>query len=208
MIFTPLPTVPLVGVTLSMRGAISEDELRTFHANGTRLAGHPSPGVIPDIPFGTGSLGHGLSLASGLALAARLRNQDRRVYCLTSDGEWQEGSTFEALIFAAHHKLNNLTVLVDHNRLQGFGATGDVASMDPLYDRISGFDVEIRRCDGHDVAAMTKAISAHPNKPLVVVLDTIKGRGVPDFENQMKSHYLPLTDEQYMAAIDALESAA
>ena len=124
---------------------MTDDDLDRFHQDDTLLAGHPPARGIPDIRFATGSLGHGLSLAAGLALAARLQGANRRVFCLTSDGEWQEGSTLEAAIFAAHHRFNNLTILVDHNRLQGFGSTDAVASMNPLHERLSGLDFEIRR---------------------------------------------------------------
>jgi transketolase len=194
-------------VTLSMIGRIPEAELETFHGDGARLSGHPPASGIPDIRFATGSLGHGLSLAAGLALSARLRGVQRHVFCLTSDGEWQEGSTIEALVFAAHHGLTNLTVLVDHNRLQGFGGTGEIASMDPLDARLAGFDVDIRRCDGHDLDAMRAALAAPAARPVVLILDTVKGRGVPGFEGEMKSHYLPLSEAQYHAALAALEEA-
>src|SRR5882724_1335685 len=116
-------------VALWSLGQLSDEDLNSFHQDNTLLGGHPPPRGIPGILFGTGSLGHGLSLAAGLALAARLQPRDRRIFCLTSDGEWQEGSTLEAAIFAAHHSLSNLVILVDHNRLQGFGSTAEVASM-------------------------------------------------------------------------------
>lgn len=102
-------------------GRLTDADLDSFHREGTLLAGHPPASGLPDIPFATGSLGHGLSLAAGTALAWKLQDKSGRVFCLTSDGEWQEGSTWEALIFASHHKLDNLTVLIDHNGLQGFG---------------------------------------------------------------------------------------
>jgi len=189
-------------VTLWSLGRLDDAALDTFHAEGTRLPGHPPPRGIPDVLFATGSLGHGLSLASGLALSAKLRGVDRRVFCLTSDGEWQEGATLEALIFAAHHRLSNLTILVDHNRLQGFGGTGAVASMDPLGVRLSGFDVEIRDLDGHDLAAMRRGLApATGSSPLLAVLHTRKGNGVPAIENRLESHYLPLTDEQFRDAV-------
>ena len=119
-------------VTLWSLGHLSGEDLTQFHKDGTLLAGHPPANAIADILFATGSLGHGLSLAAGTALAFKLKGAERQVVCLTSDGEWQEGSTWEALIFACHHGLSNLTVLVDHNNLQGFGFTADVASMSPL----------------------------------------------------------------------------
>jgi transketolase len=125
-------------VVLWSLGKLSDADLDSFHKDGTRLAGHPPSHGIPEIEFATGSLGHGLSLAAGLALAAKLKGQTHRIYCLTSDGEWQEGSTLEALIFAAHHKLSNLTIMIDQNGLQGFGTTAEVASMDDMSKRLAG----------------------------------------------------------------------
>lgn len=185
-------------------GLITEAELTTFHQDGTRLSGHPPAQGIAQILFSTGSLGHGLSLAAGLALAAKLKGEMRHVFCLTSDGEWQEGSTLEALIFACHHNLSNLTILVDHNGLQGFGTTAEVASMDPLNAKLCGFDVDVRCCDGHDLQALRDTVTPKSNRPLVVIMDTRKGHGVPDFEGRMELHYLPLTELQYQAAIARL----
>jgi transketolase len=189
-------------VTLWSLGRLSEADLETFHGEGTILAGHPPPRGIPDIRFATGSLGHGLSLASGLALSARLRGVDRRVFCLTSDGEWQEGSTLEALIFAAHHRLSNLVVTVDHNRLQGFGSTASVASMDPLAERLRGFDIEIREADGHDLDDMRRALAPPAGeRPVLAVMHTRKGHSVPAMEDRLESHYLPLTEAQFQDAM-------
>jgi len=196
-------------VTLWSLGRLTDDDLATFHQDNTRLAGHPPARGIPDIRFATGSLGHGLSLAAGLALAARLQAQDRRVFCLTSDGEWQEGSTFEAAVFAAHQKLGNLTIIVDHNGLQGFGDTAEVASMNPLADRLRGLDLEIRQADGHDAEAIRAALApAHGHRPVLAILQTIKGRFVPDFAATVHSHYLPLTAAQYDAAVAAITARA
>jgi len=125
---------------------------------------------------------------------------------LTSDGEWQEGSTLEALIFVTHHALNNLTILVDHNGLQGFGSTDAVASMDPLHERLAGFAVEIRVCDGHDLDSMRAALATESNRTVMVVLNTVKGRGVPDVAGRIESHYLPLSAEQYARAIAEIEA--
>ena len=191
-------------VTLWSLGLITEEELATFHKDDTRLSGHPPAHGIPQILFSTGSLGHGLSLAGGLALAARLRGERHRIFCLTSDGEWQEGSTFEALVFACHQGLSNLTLLVDHNGLQGFGSTAEVATMNPLSHKLAGFDVDLRRCDGHDLQALRDTVTPLSNRPVVVIMDTCKGHGVPDFEGRMESHYLPLTESQYQAAMARL----
>jgi transketolase len=188
-------------ITLWSLGLITDAELATFHQDDTRLSGHPPAQGIPQILFSTGSLGHGLSLAAGLALAARLKGQGHHIFCLTSDGEWQEGSTLEALIFACHNNLSNLTILVDHNGLQGFGSTAEVASMDPLYLKLSGFDLDVRRCDGHNLQALRDTLAPLSNRPVAVIMATCKGRGVPDFEGRMESHYLPPNEMQYQAAM-------
>lgn len=195
-------------VTLWSVGRLPESQLATFHKDDTLLAGHPPCAGIDDISFATGSLGHGLSLAAGTALAWRLQGRDNRVFCLTSDGEWQEGSTWEALIFACHHKLANLTVLVDHNGLQGFGSTEQVASMSPLWEKLRGFDVQVDVVDGHDLQAMRDTLSAPGDGLRVVVLRTVKGRGVDFMENRMDWHYLPLNAEKHAAAQAGLEGGA
>jgi len=181
-------------------GRLSDADLTTFHKDGTLLAGHPPPRGIDDIAFATGSLGHGLSLAAGTALAWRLQSRDDKVFCLTSDGEWQEGSTWEALIFAQHHRLRNLTVLVDHNDLQGFGSTAEVASMSPLWERLKGFDVAIEVLDGHDPDAMREALAREGDRTRILILRTVKGRGVAFMEGRMEWHYLPLDAEKHERA--------
>jgi transketolase len=181
-------------------GRLTEDNLKTFHRDATLLPGHPPAKGIADILFATGSLGHGLGLAAGTALALRLKGSRASVVCMTSDGEWQEGSTWEALIFASHHQLANLTVLVDHNELQGFGSTREVASMSPLWDRLSGFDVEMVVVDGHELDAIRAALRPRASRLRVVVLKTVKGHGVPFMENRMEWHYLPLSEAQFEQA--------
>jgi len=187
-------------------GRLQDEELKSFHQNGTLLAGHPPAKGIADIAFATGSLGHGLSLAAGTALGFKLRACKDRVFCLTSDGEWQEGSTWEALIFACHHQLNNLTVMVDHNGLQGFGSTAEVASMSPLWEKLQGFNADITIIDGHDIEAIRSALNERPNKLRIIILRTIKGHGISFMENKMEWHYLPLTETQFQTAIAEIES--
>lgn len=188
-------------VALAKAGVLSEAELNTFHQDGTRLPGHPPVNIFDAIPFATGSLGHGLSLAAGFALSQSMRGSDAKTYCLTSDGEWQEGSTWEALNFACHHHLSNLTIVIDHNGLQGFGSTADVASMDPLWEMLKGFDIEIAVVDGHDLEAITTEFNRPQDRLRAIFLRTIKGKGVPGMEGAMHSHYLPLTNEQYRSAL-------
>jgi transketolase len=193
-------------IALWSLGRLSEVQLTTFHKDGTLLSGHPPASGIKDILFATGSLGHGLSLAAGTALSLRLKNKVGQVFCITSDGEWQEGSTWEAIIFASHHCLNNLTILVDHNNLQGFGSTHDVASMTPLSEKLVGFDLDIQHVNGHDLMAIRKAIQMPKKKCRIIILQTIKGHGVSFMENRMEWHYLPLNDQQYNLAIQEVEA--
>ena len=194
-------------VTLASIGKLTDADLDTFHKDDTRLAGHPPASGIDGVAFATGSLGHGLSLAAGMALAANLQGSARRVFCLTSDGEWQEGSTLEAAIFATHRRLSNLTILVDHNGLQGFGSTAETASMNPLHERLAGFDFDVRVCNGHDLAAMRDALAPGREKPVLIILETIKGHGLPDVAGTMPSHYLPPTEAQHAAASAAFGAA-
>jgi transketolase len=186
-------------------GRLKDQDLEQFHKDDTLLPGHPPIRGIADIRFATGSLGHGLSLAAGTALAFQLKSRKSRVFCMTSDGEWQEGSTWEALIFACHHRLSNLTVLVDHNNLQGFGSTSEVASMSRLWEKLKGFDVDLQVVDGHDPDAIRVALERKSHRLSLIVLRTVKGRGVSFMENRMEWHYLPLSEEQFKMAINEIE---
>lgn len=193
-------------ITLWSLGLLNDEELKFFHKDHTLLPGHPPAAGLSNVRFATGSLGHGLSLAAGLALGARLQGQDSHIYCLTSDGEWQEGSTWEAFMFACHHKLSNLTILVDNNGLQGFGSTKEVASMGQLVDRISGFPCKPIAVDGHNLDELRSALLYPPdNHPKFICMETVKGSGVSFMENKMEWHYLPMNQEQYNRAIKDLE---
>lgn len=192
-------------VTLNSIGRIPDEELTQFHKNNTRLAGHPAPNSHDDIVFATGSLGHGLSLANGLALARQIKRQPGRVYCVLSDGELQEGSTWEALIFARHHNLP-LTAIVDANGLQGFGSTAEVAGMQDIPARLRGLGVEPHICDGHSPESIVDAC-VHPVGFRVVVANTRKGNGVSFMENQMEWHYLPMNESQYTQAVNEVIAA-
>jgi len=192
-------------ITLWSLGLLQESDLATFHADGTLLAGHPVPGWSDRIPVATGSLGHGFPVALGMAMARHLNGQPGHTYCLTSDGEWQEGVMWEALIFLAHRKLRNITVLVDLNGLQGFGTTTEIASMQDLGKRLQSFGLPVVHVDGHDHAAIISAARAHPGA--LIVLHTVKGKGVSFMENRMEWHYLPLTKEQYASALSEIDAA-
>lgn len=180
--------------TLWSLGKLSDGDLDTFCKDDSRLPGHPCGSGVPGLMFPTGSLGHGPSLAAGLALAAKKQRTARNVFCLCSDGEWQEGSCWEALIFAIHHKLDNLTILIDQNRLQGFGATSEVISCGDLSPRLYSFGANVVSCDGHDVVAIADALRTESPAPKIVLLNTVKGLGTL-YEGKMESHYLPLTED-------------
>jgi transketolase len=194
-------------ITLWTLGKLVEEDLRQFHKDGTRLSGHPPTSGIAEIEFATGSLGHGLGFAAGLALAKQLKSEPGRVYCLMSDGEWNEGSCWESLIFARHHGLVNLTIVVDLNGLQGFGTTRDVANLDPLAKRFRAFDVPAREIDGHSHEEIRAALKRERAGPDVIVARTCKGFGVSFMENRMEWHYLPLTESQYRQAVQEIERA-
>ncbi len=194
-------------VTLWTLGKLTEQDLSTFHKDGTRLSGHPPASGIEEILFATGSLGHGFSLAAGLALAKRLKGEPGRVFCLTSDGEWNEGSCWEALIFARHQKLKNLTLLVDLNGLQGFGATREVAGLEPLAAKFRSFGLPALEVDGHECDELERALRAQDDGLQVVVARTCKGCGVSFMEDRMEWHYLPMTEAQYRQAVQEIEEA-
>jgi transketolase len=192
-------------ISLWTKAILNDQDLISFHKDHTLLGGHPPVRGIPAIPFATGSLGHGLSLAAGTALAHRLKKNPAQTFCLASDGEFQEGSTWEAVIFIAHHRLNQLTVLIDHNGLQGFGNTTDIASMAPLEEKLRGFDIELIVVPGHDIAAIRQALNTKTQRPKFIILQTIKGHGISFMENKMEWHYLPLKEAQYQAALLELD---
>ena len=174
-------------VTLWTMGKLAEHDLESFHQEGTRLSGHPPAAGIDDILFATGSLGHGLSLAAGLAMSKRFQNKPGRIYCVTSDGEWNEGSTWEALILARHHGIDNLSFLVDLNGLQGFGLTREVAGLEPLAEKFRAFGVPTVEIDGHDSDQLEHALKSHDGALHAVVARTKKGHGISFMEDRMSN---------------------
>jgi transketolase len=176
-------------------GLLEEEELATFHQDGTRLPGHPPSNLLPGVFFGTGSLGHGLSLAVGQALALQLSNQSGTVYCLTSDGEWQEGSMWEAISFAVAKELSNLTILVDYNGWQGFTRTSEFNSLETLELKLKAFGLATERVDGHEPSAIRSALMEGGSSLGCIILETVKGKRWTSRENSLASHYVPPTLE-------------
>lgn len=194
-------------VSLWSIGILNDEDLATFHKENTLLAGHPPPNKIKNIFFATGSLGHGLSLAAGISLSKKIKSEKGKVYCVTSDGEWQEGSTWEALFFACHNNLNNLTILVDQNNLQGFGSVSDISPLSNLNEKIKVFDLDVVVINGHSPEEIIATLNKKQSKCRVVIMKTIKGNGISFMENKMEWHYLPLSSEQYSQAISEIDNS-
>lgn len=192
--------------TLAERGVIPVDELTTYGRNGSALSEQMSPGCAPGIEAATGSLGHGLPLGVGMALASRLRNQPFRVWVLMSDGECNEGSVWEAALFAAGQKLDNLTVLIDDNGWQATGRSREVLALDPLPDKWKAFGFATVAIDGHDLAQIEEALRrSSPGQPRAIVARTIKGRGVSFMEDDNNWHYRIPDREELRAALEELD---
>ncbi len=192
-------------VTLWSLGRLTEEDLNQFHAERTMLSAHPAPRWLREIPFATGSLGHGLPLAVGIAIGKDLQRQPGRVFCLLSDGEMQEGSTWESLIFIKQRRLAPLTILIDANGLQGFGATKDVSGLELTVAKFREFGLRTREIDGHDPGAILSACTSPTAEPQVIIARTHKGHGVSFMQDRMEWHYLPLTEELYRQAIQDLK---
>ncbi len=190
---------------LNKKGYLTDVQLNSFYKQDTLLAAHPPCGGLkPYIPFGTGSLGHGLSLAVGLALSQRFTKKLGKVYCVISEGDLNEGSTWEAVLFASHQKLSSLYVIVDRNRLQGFGSSEDVLALDPLDKKFESFGWSVSKCnDGHNFELLQNSFSEFEenNKPKVIIAETIKGHSVSFMENKMEWHYLPINEFQLNTAL-------
>ena len=183
---------------LAKKGIIDENILNTFCQKGSILGAHPET-AIPGVEFSTGSLGHGLSLGTGVALAGKLDKKDYKVFVLLSDGECQEGSVWEAAMFASHHKLDNLVAIIDYNKLQSLGKVNDIVSLEPFVDKWRAFGWSVREVNGHNISEIVGALGEIPfskNVPSVIIAHTIKGKGISFMENKPIWHYrLPNNDE-------------
>ena len=191
--------------TLWSVGCLTDDDLCSFHADRTKLSAHPPPNWLKEIPFATGSLGHGLPIAAGIALGKALQRQPGRVFCLISDGELQEGSIWEALIFVKQRRLAPLTILIDANGLQGFGTTAEISGLELSVSKFHEFGLDAVEIDGHNLAAIACACAARSERPRIVIARTQKGRGVSFMEDRMEWHYLPMSAEQYQQALQDVD---
>ncbi len=199
--------VAALDATLVQRGFFSENVLSSYCKDGGKLAGHSTYNCVPGVEVSTGSLGHGLSMGIGMALAAKNDGKKYRVFVLMSDGECDEGSVWEAALFASHHKLDNLIGIIDYNKFQAFGKTNEVLNLEPLSKKWKDFGWEVIEINGHSFPEIEKAMSKIPfkkGKPNMIIAHTVKGKGVSFIENKLEWHYKNLTQEEYKLALKEL----
>jgi len=195
---------------LAYRGFIPRSRLDEFYVDGGSLAGHVTHKGVPGVEVSTGSLGHGLALATGLALGCARNKNPARVFCLLSDGECDEGSTWEAALFAGNQGLTNLTAVVDFNKIQSLGRVDEVMPLEPFADKWLAFRWQVREIDGHDLDALTDALDpscwpADEGHPRCVLAHTVKGKGVSFMEDTLLWHYRSPQGDEYAAALAELE---
>lgn len=204
-------TCPALYSVLARRGYFDPAILPTFRHVGSILQGHPDMKHIPGVDMSSGSLGQGISAACGMALSAKKSGKAYRVYTILGDGEIEEGQVWEALMFAAHYKLDNLCVVVDDNGLQIDGPVAEVMNSAPIAEKAKAFGMEVFEMDGHDFESIEKAFSDAKKvqgKPALIIAKTVKGKGVSYMENQVSWHGTAPGDEDYEKAINELKEAA
>ncbi len=192
---------------LYLKGFMLKDSLDKYCADDSIVAVHPEHS-LPGVEFSTGSLGQGVTFATGAALASKLRNKNNRIFVLMSDAECNEGCVWEAVMFAAHHKLSNLIIIVDDNKQQAFGYTKDVINLNPLEERFKSFGVNVVSIDGNnekDILESLNNLNMKKGQPHVIIAHTIFGKGVSYMENKIKWHYWPMSDEEYKVALKEIE---
>jgi transketolase len=200
-----------VYAALAERGFFPPEKLLTHYQDGSDLSGHVSHKGIAGVELSTGSLGHGLSVGAGMAMSGKLRGTDYRVFVLLSDGECDEGSNGEAILFAAHHKLDNLVAIVDYNKIQSLASIAETLALEPFADKWRSFGWNVVESDGHDHNALRESLSQIPHetdKPTCLIAHTLKGRGVSFMENSVLWHYRTARGEELAAALRELEDVA
>jgi transketolase len=199
-----------VYAALAERGFFPVEDLQDYCRDGSRFGGHISHRGIPGVEFSTGSLGHGLSVGAGMAYGARLDGRDHRIVVLLSDGECDEGSTWEAILFAAHHRLDHLVAIVDYNKLQSLAPVAETLALEPFADKWRAFGWSVFEVDGHDHDQLRSALSeipAIPGRPTAILAHTVKGKGVSFMENSVLWHYRSAQGKEYQRALDELEAS-
>ena len=197
----------IIYAVLAERGFFPVEWLDTYCQDGAKLAGHITAHAMPGVEVSTGSLGHGLPIGCGMALAGKRERRPYRVFVMLSDGELDEGSNWEAILFAPQHQLDNLVAIVDYNKIQSFGTVKEVLELEPLADKWRAFRWAVREIDGHDHQQIESALTSvpfEPGKPSVIIAHTIKGKGVLFMENQLAWHYKSPNAEQLKQALTEL----
>ncbi len=201
--------VPALYSVLARAGYFSVDKLKNLRKLGSPLQGHPDYSRLPAVEASTGSLGQGLSIAAGMALAARLQNRDYHTYCLVGDGESDEGQIWEAALFSPQHDLTNLTVIVDYNKYQLDGSVDDILPLEPFVEKWESFNWKTTRANGHDLETMIRVLEeAKQDKdyPHAIIADTVKGKGISFMEANNDFHGRAPTDEELEQALEELNS--
>lgn len=192
---------------LADMGFFDRRQLATYYINSSNLSGHVSHKNVPGVDFSTGSLGHGLGIAAGFALASELKGKSYRSYCLMSDGECDEGSVWEAVMFAAHHRLANLTAIIDYNKIQSLAPVSETIALEPFGAKWDANNWHVSEVDGHDPQALHSALTVTSDRPHVIIAHTTKGKGVSFMENSVLWHYRTAQGEEYAAAVAEFDAA-
>jgi transketolase len=198
-----------VYAALAEKGFFSTEKLATHYQNGSDLSGHVSHKGVPGVEVSTGSLGHGLPIAAGMAYAGKLGRKNHRVFVLLGDGECDEGSNWEAILFAHHHRLDNLIAIVDYNKLQSLTTIAETLALEPFADKWRSFGWEVIEIDGHDFPQISQAclnLPIAPGKPTCIIAHTVKGKGVSFMENSVLWHYRSAKNDEYDRALQELEA--
>lgn len=193
-----------VYAALAATGFMPEKTLESHYQNGSNLSGHVSHKGVPGVEFSTGSLGHGLSVGCGMALAAKKDGKSHSVFVVMSDGECDEGSTWEAALFASHFKVSNLVAIIDRNGLQSIGSTEDTIALEPLSDKWRAFGWNVSSVDGHDVAKLVRCLRrarVESDRPSIIIANTTKGKGVSFMEDSVLWHYRSPMGDEFDAAV-------
>lgn len=192
---------------LAEKGFFPKERLDTYCCDGSKLTGHVNH-YVPGIEASTGSLGHGLSIGCGMALAGKKDAKSYRVFAMLSDGELDEGSTWESVLFASHHQLDNLVAIIDYNKIQSFGTVKDVMGLEPLAGKWRAFKWSVREIDGHDHSQIENVLNGIPfesDKPSIIIAHTIKGKGVAFMENKLEWHYRSPNAKELEQALKELQ---
>ncbi len=190
--------------TLALAGFFPKSYLEQYYCDNGILPGHVDFTSVPGLEASAGSLGHGLSIGIGMALASKMDKQDNRVVVLMGDGELNEGSVWEGILFAPHHRLDNLTVIIDYNKWQACGRTNEILNLEPLLNKFISFNWDVETIDGHCFQEITQALEKPRSKPRVIIANTTKGKGVSFMEDDLVWHYRSPNEEELNQAMKEL----